>query len=80
MPDNHAPDALTNIKSTVTNNQTFAALAVKHGFHHHMKISDTVNLSSMDRFIQYQEKHGHPLIPVRTLISLRILVVISKDR
>ena len=70
MPANHAPGALTDIKSTVTNNQTFAALAVKHGFHHHMKYSETVNPSSMDRYIQYQEANGHPLIPVRTISSV----------
>ena len=58
-PRQHPPGALTDLRSALVNNTTFAVLAVRHEFHRYFKhFSNTLN-QIMDKFIKAQEENGH---------------------
>lgn len=58
-PRQHPPGALTDLRSALVNNTTFAVLAVRFEFHRFFKhFSHTLNLI-MDKFIKAQEENGH---------------------
>ena len=58
-PRQHPPGALTDLRSALVNNTTFAVLAVRFEFHRFFKhFSHTLNLI-MDKFIRAQEENGH---------------------
>ena len=58
-PRQHPPGALTDLRSALVNNTTFAVLAVRFEFHRYFKhFSHTLN-QVMDKFIKAQEENGH---------------------
>lgn len=58
-PRQHPPGALTDLRSALVNNTTFAVLAVRYEFHRFFKhFSHTLN-QVMDKFIKAQEGNGH---------------------
>lgn len=61
-PSLYSPAVLTDLKSAMVNNQTFAVIAVKNHYHLYLKhLSVSLNLI-VDRFVQTQEENGHMLI------------------
>ena len=58
-PRQHPPGALTDLRSALVNNTTFAVLAVRFDFHRYFKhYSHSLN-QIMDKFIKAQEENGH---------------------
>lgn len=61
-PYQYSPAILTDLRSAVVNNQTFAVIAVKNQFHLYLKHL-SLNLSLIiDRFVRTQEENGHTLM------------------
>ena len=57
----HPPGALTDLRSALVNNTTFAVLAERFEFHRYFKhLSPTLN-QIMDKFIKAQEENGHSI-------------------
>ncbi|KAI9556129.1 hypothetical protein GHT06_018703 [Daphnia sinensis] len=57
----HPPGALTDLRSALVNNTTFAVLAERYEFHRYFKhLSPTLN-QIMDKFIKAQEENGHSI-------------------
>ncbi|XP_057378262.1 endoribonuclease Dicer-like [Daphnia carinata] len=58
-PCQYSPAILTDLRSAVVNNETFAIIAVKNRFHLYLKhLSLSLN-AILDRFIRAQEENGH---------------------
>jgi endoribonuclease Dicer len=53
------PGELTDLRSALVNNVTFASLAVRNGFHKFMKYSSSKLMDMIDIFVQFQEEHNH---------------------
>lgn len=61
-PCEYTPAILTDLRSAVVNNETFAIMAVKNRFHLYLKhLSLSLN-AILDRFIRAQEENGHLLM------------------
>ncbi|EFX72380.1 hypothetical protein DAPPUDRAFT_308316 [Daphnia pulex] len=57
----HPPGALTDLRSALVNNTTFAVLAERYEFHRYFKhLSPSLN-QIMDKFIKAQEENGHSI-------------------
>lgn len=51
---------LTDLRTAIVNNETFAVIAVRNRFHLYLKhLSLSLN-ADLDRFIRAQEENGHP--------------------
>ena len=61
-PKEYSPGALSDLRSALVNNSTFAVLAVRHGFHRYFKhmIADLNHI--LDKFIQRQEENQHKVM------------------
>ena len=51
---------MTDCTTAVSNNQAFEALAVKFGFHHHLKTGDVLDRLAIDAFIHEQNRENNP--------------------
>ena len=66
----YSPAMLTDLRSAVVNNETFAVIAVRNGFHVHLK-HDSYPLSVMvDKFVKAQEENGHSLMHNVIILNL----------
>ncbi|GLV37524.1 Dicer-2 [Carabus blaptoides fortunei] len=50
------PGQLTDLRSALVNNATFAGLAVRNGFHTHLKYNNTQLMHVIDTFVKFQEE------------------------
>ena len=58
-PLEYSPAVLTDLRSATVNNEMFAVLSVRNGFHLYLKhMSVTVN-NLLDQFVRIQEENGH---------------------
>ncbi|KZS02245.1 Uncharacterized protein APZ42_000786 [Daphnia magna] len=58
-PCQYSPAILTDLRSAMVNNETFAIIAVRNRFHLYLKHL-SLNLNAiLDRFIRAQEENGH---------------------
>jgi len=53
------PGELTDLRSALVNNVTFASLTVRNGFHKFIKYSSPKLMSLIDKFVSFQEEHNH---------------------
>lgn len=53
------PGELTDLRSALVNNVTFASLAVRNGFHKFMKYNSSKLMDKIDNFVTFQEEHNH---------------------
>ena len=61
-PQEYSPAELTDLRSAMVNNETFAAIAVRNNFHLYLK-HQSLSLSVMvDGFVRAQEDNGHLLM------------------
>jgi endoribonuclease Dicer len=61
-PLEYTPAILTDLRSAMVNNETFAVMAVKNHFHLYLKhLSLSLNVI-LDRFVRAQEENGHLLM------------------
>nr|AQX45494.1 Dicer-1 [Artemia franciscana] len=60
-PRQHCPGDLTDLRSALVNNTTFAVLAVRYGFHRYFKHSSYGISVVFDKFIKMQEENGHKI-------------------
>lgn len=61
-PCQYTPAILTDLRSAMVNNETFAVMAVKNRFHLYLKhLSLSLNVI-LDRFVRSQEENGHLLM------------------
>ena len=60
---NYSSGNMTDCKTVVSNNQAFAALAVKFGFHHHLKTCGVLDRLAIDAFMDEQNRESNPLLP-----------------
>ena len=51
----HSPGILTDLRSALVNNNIFAALAVKWGFHKYFKAVSPALFQVIDTFVKFQE-------------------------
>ncbi|KAI9553581.1 hypothetical protein GHT06_021502 [Daphnia sinensis] len=58
-PCQYSPAILTDLRSAVVNNETFAILAVKNRFHLYIKHLSLHLNAILDRFVRAQEENGH---------------------
>ena len=58
-PLEYSPAILTDLRSATVNNEMFAVLAVRHGFHSHLKYMSVTLTALLDQFIRIQEQNGH---------------------
>ena len=58
----YSPAELTDLRSAMVNNETFAAIAVRNSFHLYLK-HQSLSLSVMvDGFVRAQQDNGHLLM------------------
>ncbi|KAF4527800.1 hypothetical protein B566_EDAN016212 [Ephemera danica] len=50
---------LTDLRSALVNNITFASLAVRFGFYQHLQYESSKILTSVEKFVRYQEENNH---------------------
>jgi endoribonuclease Dicer len=55
------PGALSDMRSALVNNVTFAVLAVRNGFHRYLKHMVPDIHQAIDRFVQQQELCDHAM-------------------
>lgn len=55
------PGALSDMRSALVNNVTFAVLAVRNGFHRYLKHLVPDVHQAIDRFVQQQEMCDHAM-------------------
>jgi hypothetical protein len=53
------PGELTDLRSALVNNVTFASLTVRNGFHKFMKYTAPKIMDYIDDFVKFQEEHNH---------------------
>lgn len=53
------PGELTDLRSALVNNVTFASLTVRSGFHKFLKYSSPKLMALIDKFVSFQEEHNH---------------------
>lgn len=53
------PGELTDLRSALVNNVTFASLTVRYGFHKFIKYTSPKLMSLVDDFVKFQERHNH---------------------
>lgn len=59
ISDHLSPGQLTDLRSALVNNTTFACLVVRNKFHKHLKYINTKLMDAIDIFAKYQEIKGH---------------------
>lgn len=64
-----SPGELTDLRSALVNNITFACLSVRYGFYKFMNHGSPALMDSMDRFLKYQIERDH-IIDEEVLIML----------
>ncbi|CAG7831733.1 unnamed protein product [Allacma fusca] len=60
-PRQHSPGSLTDLRSALVNNTIFASLAVKNDFHKFFRHSSPGLSEVLQKFVAFQEQHGHTL-------------------
>jgi endoribonuclease Dicer len=58
----YSPADLTDLRSGMVKNATFAVLAVRHGFHTFLKHASPSLSYSLDKFIRQQNDSGHQIL------------------
>lgn len=53
------PGELTDLRSALVNNVTFASLTVRNGFHKFMKYTSPKLMDVVDSFVKFQEERNH---------------------
>lgn len=53
------PGKITDLRSALVNNITFASLAVKYQFHHFLKYHSELLKNFIDQFVMYQQGNNH---------------------
>lgn len=66
------PGELTDLRSALVNNVTFASLAVRNGFHKFIKYSSPKLMGLIDTFVKFQEDHKH-------VINEEVLILLEED-
>ena len=72
------PGQLTDLRSALVNNITFACLAVRYGFYKFLNAGSPALLEAIDRFVQFQEGRNH-VIDEEVSIKLMVYVVQNKS-
>lgn len=54
-----SPGELTDLRSALVNNNTFASLTVRYGFHEHILSLSPSLADSINKFVSFQEQRGH---------------------
>ena len=57
----YGPGELTDLRSALVNNVTFASIAVRNGLHKHLKYMSEKLMDVIDRFVRLQEENGHAI-------------------
>ena len=74
-PRQYSPAVLTDLRSAMVNNQTFAVMAVKNRFHLYVK-HESLKLSLiMDQFVRAQEDNKHLLLHDVSSINLFFIIM-----
>jgi endoribonuclease Dicer len=55
------PEELTDLRSALVNNATFASLTVRSGFHKFLKYSSPKLMGKIDQFVSFLEEHNHEI-------------------
>jgi len=58
---NLTPGDVTDLRSALVNNVTFASLAVRHKFHTYILHNSPAILAVIDNFVDFQQKNGHTI-------------------
>ncbi|XP_069680713.1 endoribonuclease Dicer isoform X2 [Periplaneta americana] len=66
------PGELTDLRSALVNNVTFASLAVRYGFQKFMKYSSPKLMDMVDRFVKFQDEHNH-------VINEEVLILLEEE-
>jgi endoribonuclease Dicer len=66
------PGELTDLRSALVNNVTFASLAVRNGFHKFMKYTSSKLVDMIDNFVTFQEEHNH-------VVSEEVLLLLEEQ-
>jgi hypothetical protein len=53
------PGELTDLRSALVNNATFASLTVRNGFHKFLKYTSPKLMDMVDVFVKFQEERNH---------------------
>lgn len=61
ISDNLTPGELTDLRSALVNNVTFACLVVRNGFQKHLKYINTKLMDAIDTFVKFQELRDHAI-------------------
>lgn len=56
---NLTPGKVTDLRSALVNNVTFACLAVRYNFHKYLLSLSASLMDPIDRFVKYQRQRGH---------------------
>ncbi|XP_046751680.1 endoribonuclease Dicer isoform X2 [Diprion similis] len=59
--DNLSPGQLTDLRSALVNNITFACLAVRYGLHTYLLAYSPLLIDMVDRFVAFQEQREHAI-------------------
>lgn len=70
-----APGDLTDLRSALVNNNTFAALAVKYGMHKLCVYNSADLFSKIDTFVNFQEEHNHEVTDDVSIILNEIISI-----
>ncbi|XP_065351685.1 endoribonuclease Dicer-like [Cloeon dipterum] len=55
------PGEMTDLRSALVNNITFASLTVRYGFHTFLLAHSSTVMHSIDNFVDFQKKNGHKI-------------------
>jgi dsRNA-specific ribonuclease len=69
------PGELTDLRSALVNNVTFASLAVRNGFHKFLKYNSSKLMDMIDNFVTFQEEHNHAVNEEVSLCWLAALLL-----
>lgn len=73
-PLQHSPGSLTDLRSALVNNTIFASLAVKNGFHKYFRHCSPGLAVVLQKFVTFQEQHGHTLTQD---VSLKLIIIVA---
>ncbi|XP_021927095.1 endoribonuclease Dicer-like isoform X2 [Zootermopsis nevadensis] len=66
------PGELTDLRSALVNNVTFASLTVRNGFHKFMKYTSPKLMDVVDSFVKFQEERNH-------VINEEVIILLEEE-